>query len=289
MEDEQTMSEWRIPERILIKPDHTYSLDKYDGLARFYRWSKIPVRDGGYLSSINHYLTELQSSYPLQSNRIDILLRKIAYLQLLQHEIKYISKRFKWDVIEEMRELFLSKFENYAVGAVECMIYAINTYETIFRRKSDDSVKIKRFEDILPFLVDLKMIKDNKPKIFLEVLYTLLINVRNCLVHRPNKVDYLNNDQNPILYLQNVEKMYRKEMDDFIRYLFSNKYRGRKDVKTYQNYDDDEFSFVEIHFWITKKAKVDPSKSRISFRISILDLVSVIYMFLFDLLKCLFN
>lgn len=276
-----------IPPNVLKNLDMFYTLDSYFSIFDFYDWHKIPVVDGAEFSSINYLLTKIEEKHPAEKNIFDIIYRKNAYLNILQMELQYISDRYLWAEKPDLKEVFLAKFENFTTFLVELIMTCINVYERIVLGKSE---VLENYGKILDFLSD--------PTNNLPSYYHLVINhsinlsfyiyIRNCLVHNLSEIKYVDNEQNPILKIDNIPHSRRYGLfNSYIETEFE-KFDGRKTANSFQKHQDDRFPYVYFEFWITKKSTLELDKSKIRFEMTILDLTKNMLGYLFGLQRDLF-
>ncbi len=217
----------------------------------------------------------LKNKFPEEEKRLGLIYRKTAYLNILQMEIDYLSKRFDWDKGEEFKEFFLARFENFTTTLVELIMISINLYERIGFKQNN--ISVKNFKDILPFLTNPK---NNLPSYYQSINdsvdLSLYVCIRNCLVHNPDKIEYVHNNQNPILQIRDIPSDKRYGIfDEYIKNEFEyyiKQLKGKRPQKSFQKYIDGRFPYIQFEFWINKKSNVDVKKTKIGFKMGIVEL-----------------
>lgn len=278
-----------IPPNLLKKPIEHHTLDSYYGTISFYDWHKIPEKSGGEFSPINYLLQKIEKMFPDEKNILDTIYRKTAYLNILEKEIKYLSTRYIWTEKSEFKEIFLAKFENFTTSLVELIITCINLYERTYLGISEE--KVDNFSDVLSFLTDPnnKLPAHNHWGINDSINLSFYIYIRNSLVHNFSKIEYLDNEQNPTLKIDNIP--YKKRYGLFKAYIENEfkEYKGRKTPNSFHQYHDERFPYLSFEFYLTKKSTLDLEKSKIGFEMNIIDLTHKMLGNLFLLQKDLFT
>lgn len=274
---------------LLKKPNSHYALDSFLGVVGFYDWHKTPLEEGAEFTPINHLVKEIETIYPDERNVLSTIYRKIAYLNTLQMEMEYISDRYIWTENPEFKEVFLAKFENLATSLVELIITCINLYERTVLEMTDSNVE--NFSHILPFLRDSnnKLPSEYHQCINDSIDLSIYIYIRNSLVHNFSEIEYIDSEQNPILKINDVPSDRRYGLfNDYIKEEFT-KYSGRKTPRSFQEYRDTRFPYVQFQFWFTRKCTLGLEESKIGFEMNIIDLSKKMLTYLFILQKDLFK
>jgi len=264
-----------LPKNLLREPDKLYVLDSYCGLISFYQWHKKPSERGAWSAPIFFYIDELKNKFPEEEKRLELIYRKTAYLNLLKMEIDYLSKRFDWNKVEEFKEIFLLRFENFTTTLLELIMISINLYERIGLKRNNLSVQ--NFKDILPFLRDPKNnLSSYYQSINASINLSLYVYIRNCFVHKPDKIEYIDNNQSPILQIRNIP--YKRRYGIFGEYIkdefkhYTKQLKGKRPQKSFQKYIDSRFPYIQFEFWINKRSNVDVERTKIGFEMSIVEL-----------------
>jgi len=281
-----------LPKNLLKEPDKLDALDSYYGVISFYKWHKSPSEHGAWFSPISFYINELKNKFPEEEKRLELIYRKTAYLNILKMEIDYLSKRFDWNKGEEFKEIFLARFENFTTTLVELIMISINLYERIGLKQNN--ISVKNFKDILPFLRDPK---NNLPSYYQSINdsvdLSLYVYIRNCLVHNPDEIEYVHNNQNPILQIRNIPCTRRYGIfDEYIKDEFKHytkQLKGKKPQKSFQKYIDSRFPYIQFEFWINKRSNVDVERTKIEFKMSIVELSKKMLNDLFVLQRNIFK
>lgn len=279
----------KYPENVLIEPDKQYALDSYYGIISFYDWHKTPIENGGEFTPIFYHIKRLKKEYVDEHKILDFICRKITFLNVSQMEIDYLSERYNWSGRNEIKEIFLAKFENFTTSIIELFITSINLYETIGLKK--DKSELKRFESILEFLADNN---NNLPSYYdwgteISIKFTIYIFVRNSIVHNFKDIEYLSDMQNPILKIENIPS--KKRYGIFNKYIEKTfeQYNGNENPNTFHEYIDSRFPYLNIHFYLTRKSTLDVDKSKIEFKMDTVSLSKNMLDDLFILQRNLFE
>lgn len=277
-----------IPPNMLKNPSLISSLDSYYRTIDFYEWHKISAENGAEFSSINYLLTEIEKKHPDEKNILGTIYRKDAYLNILQMELQYISDRYLWEEKPALREVFFAKFENLTTSLIELIMTCINVYERIVLGKTE---MLENYGEIVDFL---SVPTNNLPShyhlgINHSINLSFYIYIRNCLVHNLSEIEYVDNEQNPILKIDNIPHSRRYGLfDTYIEKEFE-KFNGKKTAKSFQEHRDDRFPHVSLKFWITKKSTLGLEESKIGFEMPILGLTKNMLGYLFGLQLDLFT
>lgn len=280
-----------LPKNLLKEPNKVYTLDSYYGVISFYKWHKSPSKNGAWFSPVFFYINELKNKFFEEKKRLELIYRKTAYLNILEMEIDYLSKRFDWNKGEEFKEIVLSRFENFVNPLVELIIISINLYERIYLGLKEN--KVKNFKNVLVFLRDPN---NNLPSYYQSINYSVNLSfyayIRNSLVHNPGEIEYVHNNQNPILKIEDIPPkrrygVFKKYIEDEFEYY--KRLGGRRPQKSVQKYTDRRFPYIQFEFWINKKSNVDVEKTKIGFEMSIVELTKKMLNDLFILQRDMFK
>lgn len=279
----------KFPKNVLIEPDKQFSLDSYYGIISFYDWHKTPIENGGEFTPIFHHIKRLKKEYVDEQKILDFICRKTTFLNVLQMEIEYLSERYNWSGRNEIKEIFLAKFENFTTSIIELFITSINLYETIGLKR--DKSEVKRFESIMGFLAD----DNNKLPSYYEwgvnfsIKFSIYIFVRNSIVHNFRDIEYLNNRQTPVLQIENIP--YDKRYGIFNKYIEETfkQYNGNKNPQTFHEHIDDRYPYLKIHFFLTKKSTLYVQDSKVEFKMDTVSLSKNMLSDLFILQRNLFE
>lgn len=279
----------KFPKNVLIEPDKQFSLDSYYGIISFYDWHKTPIENGGEFTPIFYHIKRLKEEYVDEQKILDFICRKTTFLNVLQMEIEYLSVRYNWSGRNEIKEIFLAKFENFTTSIIELFITSINLYETIGLKKK--TAEVNRFECIMKFLADNE---NNLPSYYdwgikFSINFSIYIFVRNSIVHNFKDIEYLDDMQNPILKIENIPSKKRYGIfKEYIEETFK-QYNGNKNPHTFHEYIDDRFPYLKIHFYLTRKSTLDFDNSKIEFEMDTVSLSKEMLNDLFILQRNLFE
>ncbi len=281
-----------LPKEILKKPSRYETMDSYYGMINFYKWSKIPGKHGSEFSPIFFYLDELKKEYPKEIEILELICRKTAYLCTLKEEIDYISNRFEWKEIDWIEEVFLSRFESFTTSLVELILISINFHETGVLKRDKDETEVIKFEDILSFL---RNPEHNLPSYYNSINESINLciyaYIRNSIVHNPKELEYLKNNQNPIIQIKDMPFVKRKEygvFNDYLEEVFKLS-KCKKSQNTYQKCIDPRFPYLEFELWVNKKSRLGLEKTKVKFKMDIIKLTDMMLDDLFILQKDIFK
>lgn len=281
-----------VPKNRLKQPTERHPFDTYYGMITLYDITKNKAASGsGRSPSYSHslfYINELKHKFPDEDEILKIIYRKTVYLHILKKEIRYLSERYDWNKGEGVKDLFLSRFENFTNSLVELIMISINLYARRTQNKS-----LKRFEDIFPNIIDQNnSFPSYYQSINFSVNLTSYVYIRNSLAHDPREIKYLPNNQNPILQIENIPPNVRYgNFDKYIEEEFEHyKQNGGKISKnTCQSYIDPRFPYLEFEFWLQKNSKVNVRKTKIRFKMNIVELTKMMFNDLIRLQKDMFE
>ena len=149
---------------------------------------------------------------------------------------------------------------------------------------------MNNFKDILIFL---RNPDNNLPTYYNSINHSVNLSfyvfIRNSLVHNPNEIEYISENQNPILLIRDIP--YKRRYGIFNEYIESEflQYKGKKFPNTFQQYIDDRFPYVQFEFWLNKNSNIDIQKTKIGFKMGIIELSKKMLSDIFILQKDMFK
>ncbi len=263
-----------IPPEILKEPIKSYSLDSYYGLIDFYCWNKTEIENGLEFTHIFYLMDKIQSKYPQEDECLSRIRRKNAYLTLLSEEADYLVKRYDWNKVTDVEEIFFARFENFVTSSVELIIICINLYERIVLKRS--KTKVINFTDIIDFLNKEYSPSYENRNIFRLTYIPIYIYVRNCFVHDFSGIKYVRDYKNPGLELNispDSDRHLLKLFIIFIKERFE-EYQGDKSPSSIQHYTNPTSSELAFEFHIDEKGTVNPSRTEISLKMNMIKFMS---------------
>jgi hypothetical protein len=279
-----------IPPNLLNDPLQISSLDSYYGVLSFYEWHKTPIPTGAEFTSVFHKLEAIKTKFPTEKKLLDIICRKTAYLNILNMEIEYISNRYKWSEKSYFEEVYLAKFENFTTSLIELIVTCINLHEKL--KENPTKYNIENFQDIVKFLVNSSNELPNYYHLGINhsINLSAYIFIRNNLVHNFDQVDYVENEQNPLLKINNIP--YKNRLGKYNEYVgreFNTNYKGKKTPQSFKEYTDSKFPYIKFKFFLNKNSKIDLETTEIGFEMDIISLTKKMLGNLFDIQKNLFQ
>jgi len=252
-------------DNIFIKPDWASRFDYTWGFIQHYTW---------YKDENIHRIEELIKLLPREKDFLETIIRRIKSIDVIREELKALQERYNWNKLPGIYDFYLSRFEQAICQFSELIMYAIQFY--IRNKQSYKGQQVERFEDIGEFLIDSnnglpnhyhKAINDT-------ALLSILLFIRNSLVHDFKDLRYVQNGQSPIIESNNIppRKRYGVMRTLYPDYLLNIYYRGRKKPQSFIKLSDPRFYLI-IELWLTKKCTVGYDKTRISFSTKTYELV----------------
>jgi len=164
---------------ILKKKNTHESLDSFVGLFNWFDFYKNSLEHGAGYSPVLFRIDKCQNK--LSKSMLNFLKRKTAYNHLLLQEMKYISSRFIWKKIPPCKELFLSKFEDYISNSGELLLILLSLYDKKYKEFKDIVTKLSKQDSSTA-----KWLKSINTQLYMS----LLIHLRNKIVHNPKQIKY---------------------------------------------------------------------------------------------------
>lgn len=278
-----------IPPNLLNEPNQMSAFDSYYNIFSFNGWHKTPIKDGGWFTPIFHKIQTIKNKFPDDEKILDIISRKTAYLNTSQMEMEYIYKRYNWSEKPEFKEVFLAKFENFTTSLVELIITCINLYEKL--KLSRTTYEVNKFESIVDFLINcVKGLPNAGSRInYLSNYLSVYIFIRNSLVHNLDQLEYIDNEQSPLLKINSISFNYRcDKFNDYITNEFETKYTGKKNPELFQEHTNSELPGIKLIFCLTRSSTVNIQKTKIEFEMDVTSLTQKMLGDLFNIQKYLF-
>ncbi len=260
-----------IPKKVLQKPDTRYFMDTYYGMLRWYKQPTTAIEHNGQFRSIYKIIEELKKNFP-HENIINIIERKTAYVEILNEEMKYLKKRFVWEELTKIHDIFISRFENIMEQISELFILVIQIYQKY--KKEYTKEKIKRFESIIDFFIDENKLPLHFGKGYNDSIdYSIYIYIRNLLVHDVEKIRYNFDSDKPKIIIDNIPCNKRKGLfNDYLNNQFLN-YNGKKTPSSLIKMSDANFPYLLIDLKLSKKCTLQLNESKVHFEMELLELV----------------
>jgi len=261
---------WFPKEEMLQDPDRVHSFDFHKGYLKKYDWHKQPLRNGAHFTPI-YYLIQILKEESLDSDLLECFFRRIPYINVALEEIDFITRRYKWDKFENLFDYYICRFEDINTTICELFLLSLNYYQTYYYQ--EEFTKVKRFEDIIKlFGEDPKIPRTLKP-IFINpsLDYTLYTYIRNCTVHNPSKINFIENNQKPIIFIENIEKKKRYGIfEEYLNNLFD-EYNGKKEPNSYVDLTDPRFPHYFYKIKLTKLCKLNYDESIVGIKMGVYD------------------
>ncbi len=276
-----------LPKDILKNGGGQNHLDAYFGQIKHFNWLS---QESDFGSGFAPILSLLEKCKQKLGNKklFDLLKRKTTYINLLYEELKYLEERYDWKKLPGCREIYLSKFEDFISTSCEILLMILNLYENNKMKKSKKK-KFDKFEALLNE-VEIQNISNYTPSINYILKMSLLIYLRNMIVHKPSKLNYSQfNKQNPYLGVVISEKAYSKKLFLVIEDFFKLHYTGKKTPNKKIKVIDGRFPYFMYEFELTKKSRVNENKIKLHYKNTIIDTAKQIYGTLFILEKDVLN
>ena len=180
---------------VFINPNKAYRFD--------YVWGFIQ-RYSSYMDENLKKIDTLISIFPEEESFLKTLSNRAKYFNVLKEELEYLSQRYDWKKIEGIYNVYIHLFEHCICQITEWSMYVLQFY--IRNRKNYNGIEMKKFEDIGTFIID----KNNglpphyRETINHSALLSILLFIRNSLVHDYRNLVYKQNNQNPIIESNNI-------------------------------------------------------------------------------------
>lgn len=247
------------------KPTTAYRFD--------YNWGFIQR----YYSYDDENLNRIRKLIPIFKKEqlfLNTLASRIKYINTLNLELKFLSKRYNWKKFLGVEEVYLRRFEQGIYQIAESIMYLLQFYTR--NKKKYAGIKILRFEDIGRFLMD-----ENNclPQYYTKsinnsALLSIMLFIRHSLVHDYRNIIYKSFKQNPIIEKNNIplKNRYGVLRRLYLDYLFS-QYNSKKPPRGYILFND-PMNYLKINLKLTKQCKVNYDETIISFKTNTLDFIN---------------
>ena len=252
-------------------PKKIYQFDSHTGFLYTYEWHRKPLRHGAQFTPVFHII-EVLRDVGLNSDLLDCFYRRVPYACVCKEEIEFLSERYNWNEFKYIQDYMISRFEDLVRTICDLFLLTIVYYQKYFY--SDEYIKVYRFEDIFTLFKEDKSIPRLLKPFFINpsLNYTLFMYVRNCIVHNPGKLKYVEKDQNPSVVIENIDQkrrfgIFREYMEDVL-----NMYDGKKTPGNYVNIIDGRFDYFRFSLKLTKKTTLNFEESLVGIEISIIEL-----------------
>lgn len=274
-----------LPKDILLNDkDKHIHLDAYVGVIQYFDWLAIESETGAGFSPILYKLESCKKRYK-NKKIFDFLKRKITYLRLLHDELRYLLERYNWKKLPSAVNVFLSKFEDFISTSCEILLIIVDITLKSTRKYKNNIDKYADMVDVLD--------KYNISEIFKTInhyLYiSLLVCLRNSIVHKPNLIRYNGlKSQKPSITFTNIKYKNKRKDNDRLHKVISHYYNGlRSQIKKIPNQGikisdiRSEFKGFTYVFFLNKKCNVDIKKWKISYSNKMIHLVDKVQNMLF--------
>ena len=253
------------PDNIFKKPSYVDKLD--------FTWGFIQ-RYSGFSNENLPKITELKSVFSGEKQFLETLFRRIKYLHTLKWELEYLSERYIWNNLPEIFDIYICRFEQSICLLSEIIQQTLEFYTR--NKKNYLGVKVYNFSDIGRFFLDTNngLPTYHNLSINDSILLSILLFIRNSIVHGHRDIAYNQNGQNPIIISENIP---HKERHGVLKQLYLDgtfkhflpQYKnsgGKMDPEAFlsKRMADPKF-YLNIQFKLTKSCTMDYEGTIISF------------------------
>lgn len=251
-----------VKEDIFINPGSAWRLD--------YCWG--PIQDyAGHKSENLERIKQLTRIFPNEKLLLDTLSRRIKYFNSLNKKMKYFSERYNWNNFPEIYDVYLCHFEYYVSQVTEAIMYVLQFYTR--NKKGYSGTEIKHFEDIGKFFVgEHNSLPDYYAKSINDsALLSILLFIRNSLVHDYRNIQYIQNDQDPIVKSGNIppKKRYGVLNQLYLDHLL--KFYVDKKIPSETIEIPDPRFYLNVKLKLTRNCTINYNETIISFSTNTLD------------------
>lgn len=224
-----------------------FNKDTYYGLVVDYGWNnKVPL---------NSEINKLIELYPDDADRLNALNRRLAYLNYLDGEIRYIIERYDFDRIPILTDWLTNKFERHATLTAELCLTIIEYYHN---KPNKHSI---RFEELIENIYDV----DN---IFKSINSTvdgfIIITIRNEIVHSTGyKIE---RDANKFSININDVKIKPNFgiLEDYVKDVYDSFYSGKKVPMSDIFVKDPRFPHINLIYHVSKTGTIVWNETKIN-------------------------
>jgi len=255
------------PDEIFLQPGQACRLDYNWGFIQNYLW---------YNDENIDRIKKLIPIFPDEKEFLETLTRRIKYFQSLNWELNYLSERYDWNKFDGVQEVFICRFEHFICYITESIMYVLQFYTR--NKKSYNGITIDKFEDIGKFFVDNNngLPAYHNKSINDSALLSILLFIRNSLVHRYKDIQYKTNKQNPIIESPNIppKKRYGVIPRLYVDDIFS-QYTGKKIPCNFVSspFNDNRF-YLQTTIKLNKQCTIDYDETIMSFSVETLELTN---------------
>lgn len=219
--------------------EKSFNKDTYYGLLIDYGWNNTV--------HLNSEIDKLIKLFPEDKDRLDTIKRRLAYLNYLDSEIKFITERYDFDRIPVLIDWLTNKFERHATLTAELCLTIIEYYHN-----KPNKYGI-RFEEMIKYIYDID-------KIFKYLNATvdgfIITTIRNEIVHSTGYKIKRDTDKFSININEVKVKPNFGLLEDYVKDAFnlfcSQKKVHGKDILV----NDPRFPYINLIYRVSKKGTI---------------------------------
>lgn len=233
-------------------------LDVYYGNFVNFSYHQIPAEAGAEFAPIMDALAKLKTKYESDTEKLESIQRRIAYLVCLKDEIEYVLKRYNLDKIRYSEDWITSKTEEFTKLTADISILLVEYY---INKTSNPTYHIWQYEKMLDNISQV-----DKYFSFLNPTvegYVLII-LRNQIVHSTKRIIKRKNGKLFVFFEKEKPKKFGI-LKDYIEDVFNLYNESKKTHNSIIRIVDPRFPQTLIEYSISKKGTVIWENTKISF------------------------
>lgn len=252
--------------------DKSFNKDTYYGLLIDYGWNNRVY--------LNSEIDNLIKLFPEDGDKLEVIKRRLAYLNYLDGEIKFIIDRYDFDRMPILIDWLTNKFERHATLIAELCLTIIEYYHN---KSNKTSI---RFEELIKYIYDID-------QLFRYLNATvegfIIITIRNEIVHAGGyKIE---RDSNKFsININEVEiKSNFGQLRDYVEDAFNLFYSGKKIHGKNILVNDLRFPYINLIYRVSKKGTIVWDETKINIKFDLINYLKISSGYIYLLGLTLFN
>lgn len=264
------------------------AMSTYYGQLVDFAWHNISAKHGAHFAPIYSLIEHLQKKYPNDLERLQVIRRRLLYLEVLRIELEDIEGIYDLTGIPLLPDWLANKVETLATLSAEVALVITEYY----REKTTGKHNSIRFEDLVDEL------PKNSP-IFDSINTTLdgflAVSIRNEMVHSTGFRVQVTNGQGRVSVTLQRNILRFGLMQSYLQTDVLSKICAsvvgteRRDLLTFFIYQDHRFPYVTFAFPRSKKGTASINGVEARYNLSVRELAKMENDFLFILARELFS
>jgi len=149
-------------------------------------------------------IDQLIKKMPAEKPFLETLHRRLRYSYVISKQLGYLTERYKWNEAPELFDYYISLFEQNVCMMCEILQLTLNFYT--LKKKNYSGPIVIDFKDIDDFLLDPNngLPKYHNITINDSLFLSILMYIRNFVVHGKREISYQPNDNKPLILIHKI-------------------------------------------------------------------------------------